>query len=162
MFQPRLSISRQRITGVEALLRWDSREFGMVSPAQFIPLAEESGMSLELGAWALRNACMTLREWHDAGLEELSVAVNVSATQLQRGDLQTVVARALEETGVPASRLELELTESVVMASPEQNADTPVSYTHLDVYKRQVPGRPWPGRVGGRPPPRRRYREGRA
>ena len=124
VFQPRLSISRQRITGVEALLRWDSKEFGMVSPAQFIPLAEESGMILELGAWALRHACLTMREWHDAGLEELSVAVNVSATQLQRGDLQTVVARTLEETGVPANRLELELTESVVMASPEQNADT--------------------------------------
>ncbi|CAN4278094.1 EAL domain-containing protein [Pseudoxanthomonas sp. LjRoot125] len=124
VFQPRLSISRQRITGVEALLRWDSREFGMVSPAQFIPLAEESGMILELGAWALREACLTLRNWHDAGLEELSVAVNVSATQLQRGDLQAVVARTLEETGIPANRLELELTESVIMANPEQNADT--------------------------------------
>ena len=124
VFQPRLSISRQRITGAEALLRWDSREFGMVSPAQFIPLAEESGMILELGAWALREACLTLRSWHDAGLEELSVAVNVSATQLQRGDLQAVVARTLEETGIPASRLELELTESVIMANPEQNADT--------------------------------------
>ncbi len=124
VFQPRLSISRQRITGVEALLRWDSKEFGSVSPGQFIPLAEESGMILELGAWALREACRTLRDWHDAGLEDLSVAVNVSATQLQRGDLPMVVARALQETGVPANRLELELTESVVMASPEQNADT--------------------------------------
>ncbi len=124
VFQPRLSIARQRVTGVEALLRWDSREFGVVSPSQFIPLAEESGMILELGAWALREACMTLRKWHDAGLEDLSVAVNVSATQLQRGDLQLVVARILAETGVPANRLELELTESVVMANPAQNADT--------------------------------------
>ncbi|MEL1266070.1 putative bifunctional diguanylate cyclase/phosphodiesterase [Pseudoxanthomonas putridarboris] len=124
VFQPRLSISRQRVTGAEALLRWDSKEFGMVSPAQFIPLAEESGMILELGAWALREACLTLREWHEAGLEELCMAVNVSATQLQRGDLQTVVARTLEETGIPAHRLELELTESVIMANPEQNADT--------------------------------------
>jgi diguanylate cyclase (GGDEF)-like protein/PAS domain S-box-containing protein len=124
VFQPRLSISRQRVTGAEALLRWDSKEFGMVSPAQFIPLAEESGMILELGAWALREACLTLREWHEAGLEELCVAVNVSATQLQRGDLQTVVARTLEETRIPANRLELELTESVIMANPEQNADT--------------------------------------
>ncbi|WAC61880.1 EAL domain-containing protein [Pseudoxanthomonas sp. SL93] len=124
VFQPRLSISRQRVTGVEALLRWDSKEFGMVSPAQFIPLAEESGMILELGAWALREACLTLREWHEDGLEELCVAVNVSATQLQRGDLQTVVARTLEETRIPANRLELELTESVIMANPEQNADT--------------------------------------
>ena len=124
VFQPRLSISRQRVTGVEALLRWDSKEFGMVSPAQFIPLAEESGMILELGAWALREACLTLREWHEQGLEELSMAVNVSSTQLQRGDLQAVVARTLQETGIPANRLELELTESVIMTHPEQNADT--------------------------------------
>ena len=133
VFQPRLSISRQRITGVEALLRWDSKEFGMVSPAQFIPLAEESGMILEIGAWALREACLTLRNWHDQGLEELSMAVNVSATQLQRGDLQTVVARTLQETGVPAGRLELELNESVVMASPEQNADTLLACRRLGI-----------------------------
>ncbi len=124
VFQPRLSLTQHRITGVEALLRWQSKEFGEVSPGQFIPLAEESGMILEIGAWALREACRTLHRWHELGLSHLTVAVNVSATQLQRGDLADVVAGVLAETGVPAHCLELELTESVIMASPEKNADT--------------------------------------
>ena len=124
VFQPRLSLAQNRITGAEALLRWRSADFGEVSPGQFIPLAEESGLILEIGAWALREACQTLHHWHEQGLPGLTVAVNVSALQLQRGDLSDVVARVLEETGVPAGCLELELTESVIMANPEKNADT--------------------------------------
>jgi len=123
VFQPRLAIARHRIVGVEALMRWQSAEFGDVSPGQFIPLAEESGLILEIGGWALRHACMTLREWQDAGLEDLTMSVNVSAAQLQRGDLPDLVERALAESGIPAHRLELELTESVIMSHPEQNAD---------------------------------------
>lgn len=122
VYQPRLSLHRQQITGTEALLRWESRELGEISPAQFIPLAEESGLIVDIGIWTLRQACQTLRSWHDAGMDHLSVAVNVSSLQLQRGDLADVVARVLAETGVNASRLELELTESVLMASPEQNS----------------------------------------
>jgi diguanylate cyclase (GGDEF)-like protein/PAS domain S-box-containing protein len=124
VYQPRLSLSLNRVTGVEALLRWKSPEFGEVSPAQFIPLAEETGLILEIGAWALRQACLTLKQWHASGLDELTVSVNVSANQLQRGDLPELVARTLAETGIAPGRLELELTESVIMASPEQNADT--------------------------------------
>ena len=124
VYQPRLSLTQQRITGAEALLRWHSKEFGEVSPGQFIPLAEESGLILEIGAWALREACMTLRHWHEQGLQHLTVAVNVSAMQLQRSDLPDVVERVLAETGIPAHCLELELTESVIMANPEKNADT--------------------------------------
>ncbi|KAF1716185.1 GGDEF domain-containing protein [Pseudoxanthomonas yeongjuensis] len=134
VFQPRLSLTQQRITGVEALLRWQSKDFGEVSPGQFIPLAEESGLILEIGAWALRQACMTLRQWHELGLPCLTVAVNVSALQLQRGDLADVVARVLEETGVPAHCLELELTESVIMANPEKNADTLRACRRLGVF----------------------------
>ncbi|MET0582452.1 MAG: EAL domain-containing protein [Pseudoxanthomonas sp.] len=124
VFQPRLSLVKNRITGVEALLRWQSRDFGEVSPGQFIPLAEESGLILEIGAWALKQALMTLHDWHQQGLAGLTVAVNVSALQLQRGDLSDVVAEILAETGVSAHCLELELTESVIMANPEKNADT--------------------------------------
>ena len=124
VFQPRLSLTKHRITGVEALLRWQSRDFGEVSPGQFIPLAEESGLILEIGAWALRQALTTLHGWHQQGLPGLTVAVNVSALQLQRGDLSDVVARILTETGVSPHCLELELTESVIMANPEKNADT--------------------------------------
>ncbi|WP_379654899.1 putative bifunctional diguanylate cyclase/phosphodiesterase [Pseudoxanthomonas sp. UC19_8] len=122
VYQPRLSLHRERITGTEALLRWESRELGEISPSLFIPLAEESGLIVEIGIWALRQACQTLRAWHEAGLTHLSVAVNVSALQLQRGDLADVVARVLAEAGVNPSRLELELTESVLMANPEQSS----------------------------------------
>jgi len=123
-FQPRLSLSAHRITGAEALLRWKSNEFGEVSPGQFIPLAEESGLILELGAWALHEACATLRRWQLQGLEGLTMAVNVSALQLQRGDLAEVVARTLAATGIAPACLELELTESVIMTNPAENADT--------------------------------------
>ncbi|WDS37690.1 GGDEF domain-containing phosphodiesterase [Pseudoxanthomonas sp.] len=122
VYQPRLSLHDQQIIGTEALLRWESRELGEISPAQFIPLAEESGLIVDIGIWALRQACQTLRDWHNAGLEELSMAVNVSSLQLQRGDLADVVARVLAETGIDAARLELELTESVLMANPEQSS----------------------------------------
>ena len=124
MFQPRMSLPQGRITAVEALLRWDSPELGSIPPAQFIPLAEESGMILEIGEWALRQACSTLQRWRAEGLVDLAMAVNVSSLQLLRGDLPAVVSRVLAETGVPASALELELTESVIMAGAEHTMAT--------------------------------------
>nr|WP_255746852.1 EAL domain-containing protein [Lysobacter sp. CFH 32150] len=124
VFQPKLSLSQPRITGVEALLRWTSPEYGEIPPMQFIPLAEESGLILDIGEWALREACYTLKRWRQHGLERLTMAVNVSALQLLRGDLPNMVARVLEETDVPAEYLELELTESVVMANAAQTAAT--------------------------------------
>jgi diguanylate cyclase (GGDEF)-like protein/PAS domain S-box-containing protein len=122
VFQPRLSLSAQRITGVEALLRWTSEEYGDIPPNQFIPLAEESGLILGIGEWVLREACRTLRQWHDAGMTSLSVAVNVSVVQLLRGDFSEIVRRVLADTGVPPQALELEVTESVLMANAEQAA----------------------------------------
>ena len=133
VFQPKLSLSQARITGVEALMRWTSPEHGEVSPAQFIPLAEESGLILELGEWALREACYTLRRWRQHGLDRLSMAVNVSSLQLLRGDLPQVVARVLEETGVPPECLELELTESVIMANAAQTSATLHAFRDLGV-----------------------------
>lgn len=124
VYQPRKSMGTRRIVSAEALLRWDSHEFGEVSPCQFIALAEETGLIVDIGAWAMRQACLTLRGWHDAGLKDMRVSVNVSALQLQRGDLDTLVARVLADTGVDARHLELELTESIIMANPEENADT--------------------------------------
>ena len=123
-FQPRLSLPEQRITGVEALLRWNSAEYGDIPPSQFIALAEENGLILEIGEWALREACAVLCEWRRQGLLDLTMAVNVSALQLLRGNLPGVVARVLEESGVPADRLELELTETVIMANAEQTSTT--------------------------------------
>ncbi|HEX2594838.1 MAG TPA: diguanylate cyclase, partial [Luteimonas sp.] len=86
VYQPRLGVAEQRIVGVEALLRWRSEEHGDIPPTQFIPLAEESGLILEIGEWVLREACLTLRRWHDHGLAGLAMSVNVSVLQLLRGD----------------------------------------------------------------------------
>jgi diguanylate cyclase (GGDEF)-like protein/PAS domain S-box-containing protein len=133
VFQPKLSLPQARNTGVEALLRWTSPEYGEIPPTQFIPLAEESGLILEIGEWALREACRTLQRWRAHGLDRLSMAVNVSALQLLRGDLPLVVARVLEETGVPAEYLELELTESVVMSNASQTAATLQAFRELGV-----------------------------
>ena len=121
VYQPRLSLREQRIVGVEALLRWNSAEFGPVSPGQFIPLAEESGLILEIGEWALRHACRQLSAWHAAGLD-IAMSVNVSALQLRRGQLEGTIERLLAETGLPPYRLEIELTESVVMAEATWSA----------------------------------------
>jgi diguanylate cyclase (GGDEF)-like protein/PAS domain S-box-containing protein len=122
VFQPRLSLTTRRITGVEALLRWTSEDYGEIPPNQFIPLAEESGLILEIGEWVLLDACRTLRRWQNAGATDLSMAVNVSVLQLLRGDFAESVRRVLAETGVPPHALELELTESVLMANAEQAA----------------------------------------
>ena len=124
VYQPRLALAHHRIVGVEALLRWRSDEHGDVPPTQFIPLAEESGLILEIGEWVLREACLTLRRWHQHGLEGLAMSINVSVLQLLRGDFPGVVERVLAETGLPPASIELELTESVVMANAEQTADT--------------------------------------
>lgn len=124
LYQPRLSLSDGRITGVEALLRWHSQELGEIPPTHFIPLAEESGMILQIGEWVLREACITLRRWRKQGLTDVSMAVNVSVLQLLRGALPELIARTLAEVGVPANRLELEVTESMVMANAEQTTAT--------------------------------------
>ncbi len=122
VYQARYSLIDHRVMGVEALLRWQSPEFGLVDPTQFIPLAEETGTILAIGEWVLRQACLTLQAWHGLGLENLCMAVNVSAIQLQRGNLPEVLARVLAETGVRPGQLELELTESAVMSNVSSNA----------------------------------------
>jgi diguanylate cyclase (GGDEF)-like protein/PAS domain S-box-containing protein len=122
VFQPRLSLAPSRVTGAEALLRWSSPEHGEIAPAEFIPLAEENGMILEIGEWVLREACLALRRWRDHGLADLTVSVNMSVLQLLRGDFAQVVRRVLDDTGIPPHALELELTESVLMANADQTA----------------------------------------
>ena len=124
VYQPRLSLVDGSITGAEALLRWQSPEYGNISPVHFISLAEENGVILQIGEWALGEACRTLKQWREHGLHSLSISVNVSALQLLRGDLPDMVARILADTGVPAHHLELELTESVIMANAEHTAST--------------------------------------
>ncbi|HMV38517.1 MAG TPA: diguanylate cyclase, partial [Plasticicumulans sp.] len=112
-YQPQIELSTGHIVGTEALLRWRHPELGMVSPAEFIPLAEETGLILPIGDWVLRTACAQARAWRDAGLPELRMCVNLSALQFAQPDLAERVAAVLAETGLPATALELEITESV-------------------------------------------------
>lgn len=133
VYQPRLALAQNRIVGVEALLRWHSDDYGDIPPTQFIPLAEESGLILEIGEWVLREACLTLQRWQQHGLSGLVMSVNVSALQLLRGDMPSVVERVLIETGLPAQVLELELTESVIMANAQQTADKLQAFRDLGV-----------------------------
>ena len=122
-YQPQLSLADGRIRCVEALLRWYSAEHGEVPPSQFIPLAEESGMIVAIGEWVLREACNTLADWNRMGLDDMNMAVNVSATQLLHSDLPRTVERVLRETGVDPGQLELELTERVLMAKADLAAE---------------------------------------
>ena len=124
VYQPKLSLNTGSVTGVEALLRWHSEELGEISPSIFIPLAEESGLIMSIGDFVLDAACAQLRRWHDEGLAHLSVAVNLSMLQLLRGELTGRLREMLASHGVRADRLELELTESVVMAAAERSAGT--------------------------------------
>jgi diguanylate cyclase (GGDEF)-like protein/PAS domain S-box-containing protein len=134
VYQPRMSVHDSSLVGVEALLRWTSPEHGEIPPTTFIPLAEESGMILEIGEWALREACLALQRWRQhGGLEGISMAVNVSALQLSRGDLPAVVERVLAESRLPAERLELELTESVIMAGTEHTLHRLQAFRELGV-----------------------------
>ncbi|WP_238345777.1 putative bifunctional diguanylate cyclase/phosphodiesterase [Luteimonas saliphila] len=133
VFQPQLALAEGRITGVEALLRWHSDEHGEIPPADFIPMAEESGLILEIGEWVLREACLTLQRWRQHGLTDLTVSVNVSVLQLLRGDFPEVVSRVLADIDLPPSALELELTESVLMANAEHTAAKLQAFRELGV-----------------------------
>ena len=133
VYQPQMTLADGSIRRVEALLRWNSTEFGEVLPAQFIPLAEESGMIVAIGEWVLREACNTLMEWQRIGIDGMTMAVNVSAVQLLRSDLPRTVERILRETGVDPSQLELELTESVLMANADLAAQRLQTFRSIGV-----------------------------
>ena len=116
MYQPQMDIATGRITGLEALLRWQHPELGLVPPDKFIRIAENSGLILPIGEWVLRTACSQVRKWQDEGLPNVSVAVNVSAIQFRQEDFCELVRRVLHETGLAPQCLELELTESLLLA----------------------------------------------
>jgi diguanylate cyclase (GGDEF)-like protein/PAS domain S-box-containing protein len=118
-YQPVYDRARRRIVSVEALLRWRDPNRGIVPPAEFIGLAEETGMILTIGEWALRAACKQLRQWHDQGLTALRMAVNISAVQLQQRDLVDIVRSAIEQNRLQPEMLQLEITESAAMQNFE-------------------------------------------
>jgi diguanylate cyclase (GGDEF)-like protein/PAS domain S-box-containing protein len=115
VYQPKVDLRSGRVFGVEALVRWEHPEHGVIGPDRFIPLAEESGMIVALGEWVLRTACAQNRAWQDAGLAPLCISVNVSPRQFEEQQLVPRVARALADSGLAAEWLELEVTEGVIM-----------------------------------------------
>ena len=119
-YQPQLELSSGRVVGMEALLRWQHPQLGRIAPASFIGLAEEMGLIIPIGDWVLRTACAQARAWQLQGHGPLRLAVNLSARQFKQKNLLHAVAQALEETGLGAAQLELELTESMVMHDVEQ------------------------------------------
>ncbi len=124
-YQAQIDLSRNgAICGFEALLRWTHAELGFVSPAEFIPIAEESGLIVPIGEWVLARACRQARQWVETYDANLRMAVNLSARQFSLPNLPQVVAAALKETGLPARNLELEVTESLIMQDIEQSART--------------------------------------
>ena len=116
-YQQKTSLRTGRIVGAEALVRWKHPEWGLVRPARFIPLAEETGLIVSIGEWVLREACRQTREWLDAGLEPGVVSVNLSVRQFRQEGLVRTVSRILEETRLDPAQLEMELTESMVMGN---------------------------------------------
>jgi diguanylate cyclase (GGDEF)-like protein len=114
-YQPVVDVQTREILGAEALLRWVHPEFGMVSPAEFIPLAEESDLIIEIGEWVLREACAQARAWHDCGHQLFSMSVNVSSRQFKDGAFLDTVERALSDTRLSPQTLTLELTESLLL-----------------------------------------------
>ncbi len=122
-YQPQLNLRNGEIIGAEALVRWQSPERGLVPPGEFIPLTEETGLIIPLGEWVLRTACAQNKAWQDAGLPPITMAVNLSARQFAAQNVVEMAGKVLSETGLDANYLELELTESAVMADAEAFID---------------------------------------
>jgi diguanylate cyclase (GGDEF)-like protein/PAS domain S-box-containing protein len=124
VYQPKADLATGRITGCEALLRWDDPELGSVSPARFIPIAEDSGLIVAIGDWVLRTACAQNRAWQAAGLPLIAMAVNISARQFLQHDVVAWVLDVLTESGLAPEHLELELTESLIAKDTERAVAT--------------------------------------
>jgi len=116
MYQPQINIKSGEIVGVEALLRWDHPEHGLITPAEFIPFAEETGMIVGIGHWVLHNACAELKRWRDAGLPEIRMSINMSARQLAEDTIVKHVSTILKDYCIPGHCLEIEITENTIMS----------------------------------------------
>ncbi|MFO7527210.1 MAG: EAL domain-containing protein [Marinobacter sp.] len=133
-YQPQMDLSTRKITGAEAILRWNNPELQWVSPSRFIPIAEESGLIVEIGEWVLREACRQGKAWMDEGMPPITLAVNLSAIQFQRGDLCDKVGEILDETGFEGRYLELELTESVLIGDHKRVINTIQGLKQRDIH----------------------------
>ncbi|RDH81743.1 MAG: hypothetical protein DIZ77_02545 [endosymbiont of Seepiophila jonesi] len=128
-YQPQFDLNSGRISGAEALIRWNHSERGLVSPAEFIWLAEETGLIIPIGAWVIKSACHQAKKWFDEGRLKGRISANLSALQIMQENTYSVVRLALEESGLPPDRLELEITESALIGQLEQVSQV------LDAFK---------------------------
>ncbi len=132
-YQPQFDLRTGRLVGAEALIRWRHAEMGNISPSRFIPLAERSGLIIPIGDWVLQTACAQAQRWHAAGWTDLTISVNVSPVQFKRGSVETSVAQALAESGLPSENLELELTESLLIQDSLALAESLASLRRMGV-----------------------------
>ncbi|MDO8767555.1 MAG: EAL domain-containing protein [Burkholderiaceae bacterium] len=132
-YQPIVDMASNQLTGLEALLRWQHPEQGLMSPVHFIPLAEETGLIVPIGEWVLRSACMQLKAWQNQGYDVPQLAINLSTKQFRQNTLVQTIARILDETGVQARFLELEITESIFMDHSEEMVETLLNLKDLGV-----------------------------
>ena len=123
-YQPKIDLRTNRICGFEALLRWQHPEQGFISPTIFIPLAESSGLIIQLGEWVIQEACRQAKHWYDSGLLQFTIAINISSIQFKRGNIDNLVLGALATSGLPPQYLELELTESLLIEDSDRLAST--------------------------------------
>ena len=132
-YQPRVSVDSLAVTGVEALVRWQHPQLGLVAPSEFIPLAEDTGLIVPIGEWVLRQACEQNRRWQQEGFAPLQMAVNISARQFHDQNLSQTVIRILNECRLAPQHLELELTESSIMQNPEFAAGVLTRWKNLGI-----------------------------
>ncbi|HEX7808948.1 MAG TPA: EAL domain-containing protein [Thermoanaerobaculia bacterium] len=133
-FQPIVMLDSRSVSGMEALLRWNRPGFGIVPPASFIDIAEETRMIVPIGEWVLREACKRAKTWQTSGHESMRIAVNLSPRQFQQSDLRAVVARALSDSGLAAGSLELEITETTAMLNTDRTMRTLSDLRDLGVH----------------------------
>lgn len=124
VYQPLINLATNKIIGFEALLRWHSHILGDVSPTEFISMAEENGLILDIGLWALKEACKQLVRWHQQGYSHLTMAVNISGRQFRQAHLSEIIEKTILETGLSAKYLELELTESLLVDNVKHAVET--------------------------------------
>ena len=122
-YQPKVDISRHEVVGMEALLRWNHPEWGLVSPGRFIPIAEETDLIVQIGEWVLHEACRQMKSWLDSAPPGMTVSVNVSSRQFRHGDLVATVQSALGQAGLPAEHLDVEITEGTLLADMDAAFD---------------------------------------
>lgn len=133
-YQPKVDVSSGRIVAMEALVRWEHPELGLLSPLEFIQLAEENGLIVQLGEWVIMEACSQNVRWHNEGNTNLRVAVNLSGYQLQHKSLLSSITRILAETGISPNNLEFEITESVIMQNPDFAVSILSAITDLGIH----------------------------